>query len=88
MSCCLGAQIPGYGHSRNCMGSKGHYDEKLGTVIENKESSDACDCPDCAGSETPCQGDCASDALCQGCAEANEAAKDREFDEKCALGYE
>lgn len=48
---------------------------------------DTCDCADCKVSETPCQGDCPSDALCQGCAEAVEASKDREFDEKVALGY-
>lgn len=33
MKCCLGASIPGYGHSRNCLGSAGYYDEHKGTVI-------------------------------------------------------
>lgn len=46
-----------------------------------------CDCTDCLGSEKPCHGDCESDSLCQGCAEVREAEKDREFDEKNALGY-
>lgn len=46
-----------------------------------------CDCQDCVESETPCRGDCPSDALCRGCAEAAEASKDREHDEMCALGY-
>jgi hypothetical protein len=48
---------------------------------------ETCDCLDCLDSETPCQGDCPSDTLCRGCAERIEAEKDREFDERCALGY-
>jgi hypothetical protein len=46
-----------------------------------------CNCKDCLDADEPCQMDCDSDSLCQGCAEAIEAEKDREFDEKCALGY-
>lgn len=31
--CCLGVSIPYYGHSRNCLGSKGYYDETKNTVV-------------------------------------------------------
>lgn len=48
---------------------------------------ETCDCDDCLNTDEPCHMDCDVDNLCQGCYESIEAAKDREFDEKCALGY-
>jgi hypothetical protein len=48
---------------------------------------ESCKCDDCSGSEFPCHGDCAIDAQCQGCRDNAEETKDREFDEKVALGY-
>jgi len=46
-----------------------------------------CRCDDCSGSENACHMDCESDSMCQGCLENLETDKDREHDEKCALGY-
>jgi hypothetical protein len=47
-------------------------------------SVEYCQCEDCQAAETPCSFDCEE---CSGCSEAAEAAKDRAFDEACALGY-
>lgn len=47
----------------------------------------ACDCETCSELESPI---CFDDVRCDECAECvadKEAGKDREFDEKCALGY-
>lgn len=37
MSCCLGSTIPGYGHSRNCLGTAGYYDEAQDTVVRKED---------------------------------------------------
>jgi len=46
-----------------------------------------CDCISCQESGHPCHMDCDIDEPCLGCFEAAEEAKEREFDEKEALGY-
>ena len=40
MACCLGATIPGYGHSRNCLREGGYYDEAKGTVVPRSKSEE------------------------------------------------
>jgi len=44
---------------------------------------DECDCKCCVENEESCDGECE----CVPCQQEKEALKDREFDEKCALGY-
>lgn len=44
---------------------------------------DDCDCSCCLNDQ--CNDDCECD--CKECRDSREAAKDREHDEKCALGY-
>lgn len=46
-----------------------------------------CDCTDCIDSEYPCSRDCYGWYVCWGCYESKEANRDREYDEKCVLGY-
>lgn len=56
---------------------------------ENRKSSqnEACDCEDCQNNPMrACHHDCDLDEMCAGCKENREAAEDREFDEKCAMG--
>lgn len=46
-----------------------------------------CKCDDCCDAEDPCHFDCPIDEMCQGCKDNSEDDKDREFEEKQALGY-
>ena len=48
---------------------------------------DECPCANCMCSEEPHAYDCIDYDMCPCCAENYEANKDREFDEKEALGY-
>lgn len=61
------------------------------TPHENIDTTtEACDCPQCEDSESPCfyLGDCnlAGD-LCMGCLEQEQVNADREFDERSSMGY-
>lgn len=46
-----------------------------------------CNCEDCMDSGHPCRLDCENPFMCHGCWEAYQESLDREFDEKCSLGY-
>lgn len=85
MKCCMGASIPGYGHSRNCLGSAGYFDEKLGTVVRKSATVKNGDgtyllCPKCGSEDASEESEAKASAddfvTCRECGETFKARYD------------